>query len=60
MVDLAKCLVPGQLQLWTFQTNGPVQRFYERQGFVCVEQTDGSRNEERAPDMRHVFEPNGR
>jgi GNAT superfamily N-acetyltransferase len=59
LIELAKRRVPGPLQLWTFQTNGPAQRFYERHGFVCVEQTDGSRNEERAPDMRYVFEPYG-
>jgi hypothetical protein len=39
------------------QINVAAQRFYERHGFVCVQTTDGSRNDERAPDMRYVFEP---
>jgi putative acetyltransferase len=39
------------LQLWTFQRNTGARRFYERQGFVAVEETDGSRNMEREPDV---------
>jgi GNAT superfamily N-acetyltransferase len=57
LLDLAKRRVAGRLQLWTFQMNAPAQRFYEAHGFDCVEQTDGSRNEERTPDMRYVFSP---
>lgn len=39
------------LSLWTFQRNVAARRFYERHGFVIVEETDGSENEEREPDV---------
>lgn len=42
-----------QLDLWTFQRNAPARRFYERHGFVAVELTDGSANDEREPDVRY-------
>src|SRR5579884_666615 len=45
------------LQLWTFESNLGAQRFYERHGFVAAERTDGSHNEERAPDIRYVWSP---
>jgi hypothetical protein len=41
--------------LWTFVTNTGARRFYERHGFVAVETTDGSHNEEAAPDIRFVW-----
>jgi putative acetyltransferase len=44
------------LQLWTFQRNTAARRFYERLGFVAVEQTDGNRNEEHEPDMRYRWQ----
>lgn len=47
----------GPLELWTFQVNARARRFYERNGFQAVELTDGSRNEERAPDVRYRREP---
>ncbi len=52
-VALAQERQPDGLQLWTFQVNGPAQRFYERHGFVAVERTDGSGNQEREPDVRY-------
>ncbi len=54
-VALAKAERPEGLQLWTFQVNGPAQRFYERHGFVAVERTDGSGNEEHEPDIRYAW-----
>lgn len=39
------------LELWCFAQNAPARAFYERQGFVAVEETDGSRNEAGAPDV---------
>lgn len=45
----AQALRP-ELWLWTFQRHPPARRFYERRGFVPVEETDGSRNEEGEPD----------
>jgi GNAT superfamily N-acetyltransferase len=59
-VALAQQRHPDGLQLWTFQVNQPARRFYERHGFMAVERTDGSRNEEREPDMRYVWTPPGR
>ncbi|WP_433573259.1 N-acetyltransferase family protein [Streptomyces sp. CA-251247] len=57
LVALAKRQRPDGLALWTFQVNGPAGRFYERHGFTEVERTDGSRNEEREPDVRYVWKP---
>lgn len=45
----------SELNLWTFQRNEIARRFYERQGFVAAELTDGSRNEEREPDIRYTW-----
>lgn len=55
LVRRAKQRRPEGLSLWTFQSNHAAQRFYERHGFVAVEHTDGSGNEERAPDIRYVW-----
>ncbi|MFD3439362.1 GNAT family N-acetyltransferase [Streptomyces sp. NPDC058685] len=57
LVGLAKRQRPEGLALWTFQVNGPAGRFYERHGFTEVERTDGSRNEEREPDVRYLWKP---
>jgi GNAT superfamily N-acetyltransferase len=57
LIALAKERHPEGLQLWTFQVNGPARRFYERHGFTEVEQTDGSGNEEREPDVRYLWRP---
>ena len=47
------------LQLWTFQRNMPARRFYERQGFVAVQETDGSGNDEREPDILYRWQKGG-
>ncbi len=44
------------LSLRTFQRNVGAQRFYERHGFVAVQQTDGNNNEEREPDILYSWE----
>lgn len=56
-VQRAKSLYPSGLQLWTFQRNQRARQFYERRGFVCVEETDGAGNEEREPDARYLWQP---
>jgi GNAT superfamily N-acetyltransferase len=56
LLAFAKRERPQGLSLWTFATNTGAQRFYERHGFVEAERTDGSRNEERAPDIRYVWD----
>jgi putative acetyltransferase len=50
LLDAAK-LHEKELCLWTFQRNAGARRFYERRGFVEMTRTDGSRNEEREPDL---------
>lgn len=55
LIGHAKARRPAGLQLWTFVTNTAAQRFYLRHGFVVAETTDGSRNEEQAPDIRFVW-----
>lgn len=57
LVDLAKGLRPDGLELWTFQSNTRAQRFYAGHGFTEVRRTDGAANEERAPDIRMVWDP---
>ncbi|NEU95870.1 GNAT family N-acetyltransferase [Bradyrhizobium uaiense] len=54
LLDIAKQST-DRLQLWTFQRNARARRFYEARGFVPVEETDGSRNEEKEPDMRYLW-----
>ena len=56
LVRLAQARRPEGLALWTFQANVAARRFYERHGFVAVAWTDGSANEEHAPDVRYVWD----
>jgi GNAT superfamily N-acetyltransferase len=53
MLSVAKEQNPSGLMLWTFQSNMGARRFYERHGFTAVEETEGSSNEEGAPDVRY-------
>jgi GNAT superfamily N-acetyltransferase len=57
LMAVAKRQRPDGLRLWTFASNEGAQRFYLRHGFHEVERTDGSRNEEGAPDIRYVWDP---
>jgi GNAT superfamily N-acetyltransferase len=57
LLDVAKRERPGGLRLWTFASNLGAQRFYERYGFREVARTDGSQNEEGAPDVLYAFTP---
>jgi GNAT superfamily N-acetyltransferase len=50
LLAAAQALRPGGLRLFVFTRNARARRFYERAGFVLVEQGDGSGNEEREPD----------
>ncbi len=51
----SKAASEGVLQLWCFLRNTRARRFYEDRGFTAAEFTDGSRNEERQPDIRYVW-----
>ena len=55
LIELAKSRRPAGLQLWTFESNIGAQRFYRRHGFTEAERTDGSGNEEKAPDIRFIW-----
>jgi chorismate mutase/ribosomal protein S18 acetylase RimI-like enzyme len=52
LLDLVKAQRPGGFCLWVFETNAPARTFYAGHGLVELERTDGSANEERAPDIR--------
>lgn len=54
LIDHAKARYPV-LNLWTFVANSGARRFYEREGFVEVERSDGD-NEEKLPDIRYRWE----
>ncbi|QPH54925.1 GNAT family N-acetyltransferase [Pontivivens ytuae] len=43
------------LQLWVFQQNSRAIRFYERNGFRKVRETDGASNEEKVPDALYEW-----
>jgi RimJ/RimL family protein N-acetyltransferase len=47
----AVATMPSPVRLYTFQQNARSRKFYERHGFVAVEFSDGSTNEERCPDV---------
>lgn len=55
LLDVAKVERPDGLCLWVFETNLGARRFYERHGLIELESTDGSSNEEHAPDIRMVW-----
>jgi putative acetyltransferase len=42
--------------LWTFQRNKRARSFYENHGFVAISETDGSRNEEKEPDVMYSWQ----
>ncbi|HET6563266.1 MAG TPA: GNAT family N-acetyltransferase [Marmoricola sp.] len=55
MLDLAKSLRPEGFALWVFVSNKPARRFYRRHGLIELESTDGTGNEEGAPDLRMAW-----
>ena len=55
LLELVKGLRPQGFCLWVFETNQGARRFYARHGLVPLERTDGSANEERAPDVRMAW-----
>ncbi|MCG7528107.1 GNAT family N-acetyltransferase [Streptomyces sp. OfavH-34-F] len=59
LLEAAKAARPDGLSLYTFQRNSGARAFYERHGFTAVAFDDGSRNEEREPDVRYRWSPAG-
>ena len=55
LLDLVKSLRPEGFCLWVFESNTGARRFYARHGLVELERTDGSGNEEKAPDVRMAW-----
>lgn len=55
LLDLVKSLRPDGFALWVFESNAGARRFYARHGLVELERTDGSGNEEKAPDVRMAW-----
>lgn len=51
MLDLVKGLRRDGFSLWVFVSNVDAQAFYRRHGLVEVRRTDGSENDEGAPDI---------
>jgi GNAT superfamily N-acetyltransferase len=50
--------LPPPTRLYTFQANSGARRFYERHGYRAIRFSDGSRNEEKCPDV--LYERDGR
>lgn len=57
LLDLVKARHPDGFGLWVFVSNTPARDFYARRGLVERERTDGSGNEEKAPDVRMEWTP---
>jgi GNAT superfamily N-acetyltransferase/chorismate mutase len=52
LFETVTTLLPQGFCLWVFESNEPARAFYRGRGCVELERTDGSGNEERAPDIR--------
>ena len=57
LLQRAKERTPSGFRLWVFLENVPARRFYERHRLRLIEETDGSRNEERTPDALYEWRP---
>ena len=57
LLQLAKREQRNGLNLWTFDSNRRARAFYERHEFQITDRTDGSNNEEHAPDIRYAWRP---
>ena len=55
LLDLVKAQHPDGFGLWVFESNAPARRFYTHHGLVELERTDGSGNEEQAPDIKMAW-----
>ncbi|MFD3491986.1 GNAT family N-acetyltransferase [Streptomyces sp. NPDC058690] len=55
----AREISPEELTLHVFQRNTDARAFYERHGFTAVDFNDGSRNEEKEPDVLYRWTARG-
>jgi GNAT superfamily N-acetyltransferase len=55
LLDVVKAERPDGFCLWVFESNTPARAFYLSHGLVELEHTDGSGNEEKAPDLRMAW-----
>jgi chorismate mutase len=55
LLDVVKSERPAGFCLWVFETNLRARTFYAQRGLVELERTDGSGNEEKAPDVRMAW-----
>ncbi|MBT2507781.1 GNAT family N-acetyltransferase [Streptomyces sp. ISL-98] len=59
LLEKAREASPKELNLHVFQRNTAARAFYERYGFSAVDFNDGSRNEEREPDVTYRWTAQG-
>lgn len=52
LFETVTTLRPQGFCLWVFESNEPARAFYRLRGCLELERTDGSANEEHAPDIR--------
>jgi GNAT superfamily N-acetyltransferase len=57
LLDVVEATHPDGYELWVFESNTGARRLYQGRGLVEVEHTDGSGNEEKAPDVRMAWRP---
>ena len=55
LLEVVKARQPDGFCLWVFEMNAPARAFYARHGLAELERTDGSANEEGAPDIRMAW-----
>lgn len=55
LLDAVKAMRPAGFRLWVFESNRRARSFYAGHGLVELERTDGSGNEERAPDVKMAW-----
>jgi len=58
LLELVKSVRPDGFGLWVFASNAPARAFYHRHGLIELELTDGSANQEGAPDVHMAWPGN--
>ena len=56
LLDHVRNALSPPIRLYTFQCNEAARRFYEHHGFKPIAYGDGSRNEERRPDILYEWQ----